>query len=271
MYKDDRILSLKAKDLNKGAIPIDVYENPTVMFDIIARTVADEIISNNSLQRKSLFVMPLGPSSQYAPMAEMINQEKISLHQVTFINMDEYMWDEKTLIDENHHLSFRGAMNKLFYDKIDEDLIMPASNRIFPSLTNGKHIENIILQHGGIDLLIGGIGINGHVAFNEPVTDETPMETYKNRSIRVVKISPETIITNGINEFDGAYEFIPGYGITIGFKEILSAKKIRLYCFRNWHKMVVRKASFYPPSVTFPVTLLQGTDTRIGIPAYLAE
>ncbi|MBN2853119.1 MAG: glucosamine-6-phosphate isomerase, partial [Clostridia bacterium] len=170
-----------------------------------------------------------------------------------------------------HRLSFRGAMDTLFYDKINKDLVMPVSNRIFPSLTNSKQIENMILDHGGIDLLIGGIGINGHVAFNEPETEETSMETYKNRSVRVVKISPETMITNGINEFDGAYEFMPGYGITIGFKEILSAKKIRLYCFRNWHKMVVRKASFYPPSVTFPVTLLQGTDTRIGIPECLAD
>ncbi|MBN2853382.1 MAG: glucosamine-6-phosphate isomerase, partial [Clostridia bacterium] len=92
MYKDDKILTLKAKDLTNGAIPIDIYENPDVMFDIIARTVVDEIILNNSLHRKSLFIMPLGPSSQYSPMVEMINKEKISLHQVTFLNMDEYMW-----------------------------------------------------------------------------------------------------------------------------------------------------------------------------------
>ena len=55
-------------------------------------------------------------------------------------------------------------------------------------------------------------------------------------------------------------------------EEILSSKKIRLYCFRNWHKSVVRRASFLDKTVAYPVTLLQDhDDTRIGISEELAD
>jgi len=269
MQKDERILTLSREELqNGGKIPVDIFPNDEEIYTGIARMVADEIIADTKDGRQALFIMPLGPVGQYGFLADIINKESISLKNVTFINMDEYMEDEKTIIDKNNPLSFEKIMYEKFYNKIDKDLLMPKEQRIFPNLENGEYIANLIADHGGVDFCLGGIGVDGHVAFNEPI-EELTAEEYKNLSTRVIKIRTETLVTNGTNEFGGAYEFMPNYAITIGMKEILTAKKIRLYCHRIWHKMVVRKASFYQPSAEFPVTLLQGKDVRIGIPEWL--
>ncbi|MEG1805723.1 MAG: glucosamine-6-phosphate isomerase [Clostridia bacterium] len=262
MYQNKEILTMTKADYAKGKIPVDVFKDADDVFRHIARYIADEIKSYNG--KKAVMIMPLGPVGQYKYLSKIVNDEQISLKNITFINMDEYMWDETTLIEKDNPLSFEFSMYKEFYNNVDEKLIMPKSQRIFPTPTNGAEIREIIAKNGGVDLCIGGIGIDGHIAFNEPPQDDTTDEEFKNLSVRVIKILTETIITNGIYEFEGAYEFMPHYAVTIGFKEILSAKKIRLYTFKPFHKMVVRKACFYPQSASFPVTLLQGTDIRIG-------
>jgi len=270
MQKDERILTLTREELSHGGkIPIDIFETEDQLFRTIARVVADELIENTKNGKSALFIMPLGPVGQYGYLADIINKEKISLKNVTFINMDEYMEDDHTLISKSNPLSFENTMYRLFYDKVDSDLLMPKEQRIFPTLTNGETISKLIENHGGVDFCLGGIGVDGHVAFNEPI-EEMSVEEFSNLSTRVIEIRTETLVTNATMEFGGAYEFMPRYAITIGMKEILSAKKIRLYSFKPWHKMVVRKASFYKPSAEFPVTLLQGKDIRIGIPESIA-
>jgi glucosamine-6-phosphate deaminase len=271
MYKDEKILAFKRCDLVRGKIPVDIFKDSETLFFEIAQEIVKEIKKNNSENKKSLLIVPLGPVGQYKYLAEIVNSQGICLHNVTFINMDEYMWDENTVIEKNNSLSFKKVMYDEFYNKVDKELIMPECQRIFPDLKNKQVIQRLIQEHGGVDLCIGGIGINGHVAFNEPPENEMNSDQFCKLSVRVVKIARETIIVNSINEFDGAYEFMPRYAITIGFREILASKKIRLYCFRPWHKMVVRKALFYPPSTEFPVTLLRQNNIRIGIPEYLVE
>ena len=270
MEKNRKILTLSREELMSGGkIPVDIYENEEVLFKSIARLVADEIKENTKNGREALFILPLGPVGQYGYLADIINEERISLKTLTVINMDEYMDDDHTLIGKDDDLSFEKTMYKLFYDKVDPELLNDKSQRIFPDLENGGYIRELIEKHGGVDFCLGGIGVDGHVAFNEPI-EGMSAEEFANLSVRVVKIRPETKVTNGTMEFGGAYEFIPDYAITIGMKEILAAKKIRLYCFKPWHRMVVRKASFYHPSAEFPVTLLQGKDVRLGIPESLS-
>lgn len=63
-------------------------------------------------------------------------------------------------------------MYELCYNKIDKDLIMPESQRIFPTLDNADYIDKVIEDHGGVDVCFGGIGITGHMAFNEPPEED---------------------------------------------------------------------------------------------------
>lgn len=271
MIVSNEFLKIKGNDLTKGKIKIDIYKDKEKTFEEMANLMVDTIIENNKNNKKTLFIVPLGPVGQYKYFAKRVNEEKVSLKNVTFINMDEYMEDENTIVDITHPLSFERQMYELCYNKIDKELLMDKSQRIFPNLENKDLITKVIEEHNGVDICFGGIGITGHVAFNEPIEGISESE-FKNLSTRVLKIAKETLVVNSMDDFDGCYELVPKYAITIGFKEILSSKKIRLYCFRNWHKSVVKRASFLPKDVNFPVSLLQDhEDTRIGISEELAE
>ena len=93
----------------------------------------------------------------------------------------------------------------------------------------GKLIDEL----GGVDICFGGIGINGHLAFNE-AQDELSPEQFKALHTRVLKITPETRTANAIGDFCGRLDDMPHWCVTIGMHEIYHARKIRLGCFRDW-------------------------------------
>lgn len=268
-------LKIKGEDLKKGKVPIDIFVDKETTFKEMANLMVDTIIENSKLNKRTLFIVPLGPIGQYKYFVERVNKERISLKNVTFINMDEYMIDDHTLISDKETLSFKNTMYRLCYNLIDKDLIMDESQRIFPNLENADYIDEVIANHGGVDICFGGIGITGHIAFNEPPCSKCSnmsKEEFINTRTRVIKIKEATRVVNSLDDFDGAYYLMPKYAITIGMKEILESKKVRLYCFRNWHKSVIKRASFGECSIDFPASLLQEhTDARIGISEEVAN
>lgn len=266
------ILNIRGEALTKGKIPIDIYKDKETTFEEMANLMVDTIIENNKDNKKTLYIVPLGPIGQYKYFVKRINKERISLKNVTFINMDEYMKDDSNLIDPTHPLSFKKVMYELCYNNIDPELIMPKEQRIFPDLNNADYIDEIIEKHGGVDICFGGIGITGHMAFNEPGQPGENEEEFKNSRTRVIRIAQETRVVNSMDEYDGGYYFMPKYAITIGLKEILNSKKVRLYCFRPWHKSVIKRASFGECNIEFPASLLQEhADARIGISEEVAK
>ena len=270
----EEMLHIKGEALTKGKVPIDIYKDKETTFKAMADLMCDTILENNKNHRKTLFICPLGPIGQYKYFASRVNEERINLKDVTFINMDEYMLDEHTICGTDFKLSFKKTMYELCYNRIDKDLVMPESQRIFPTLDNADYIDEVIKEHGGVDICFGGIGITGHMAFNEPPQEGEKIseKDFENTRTRVVRIAEETRVVNSMDDYDGAYYMMPKYAVTIGLKEILESKKIRLYCFRNWHKSVVRRASFGECSIDFPASLLQKhKDARIGISEELAE
>lgn len=268
---DETTLLLSGEALTHGRIPIDIYPDKESTFKSMAELMVTTIEENHRQGKKTLFIVPLGPVGQYPYFVEMVNRKRISLHDVTFINMDEYMTSPTELIDAEHRLSFRHTMYHLCYNQIDPALIMPEEQRIFPSLHNADHIDEVIAVHGGVDICFGGIGITGHVAFNEPPVNQSKADFLSTRT-RVIKITEETRVVNSMDDYQGAYYLMPEYAITIGMKEIYGAKKVRLYCFRDWHRSVIKRAAFGPEDVSFPASLLQShPDARIGISSFVAS
>lgn len=237
-------------------IPLVVMENNEAVFKAMAEEMAEEIKRKNELGEKTVFICPVGPVGQYPYFTELVNNENISLKNVWFINMDEYLTEEKEWIDESDKLSFRGFMNRTVYSKIKPELVMPENQRVFPDPKNTEYIQGLIRELGGVDICFGGIGINGHVAFNE-AQDELSAQEFRNLHTRVLKISKETRTANAIGDLNGAVDDMPIYCITIGMNEIYGARKVRLGCFRDWHRSVVRHAAYGEISAHFPVTLLQ--------------
>lgn len=252
-------------------IPMEVMEDQPTVFKAIAREMADEIKRKNELGEKTVFICPVGPVGQYPYFVDIVNSEKISLKNVWFINMDEYLTDDKEWIDTSEKLSFRGFMERVVYSQIDPELVMPKEQRVFPCPNNVENIPALIEKLGGVDICFGGIGINGHLAFNE-AQDELSPEEFKQLKTRVLKISPETRTANAIGDLNGAIDDMPIYCVTIGMNEIYGARKVRLACFRDWHRSVVRHAAYGEVSAHFPVTLMQEhPDALIRITEFVAE
>ncbi len=257
--------------LNNPKIKLFCEQDNERVFGIMAEEMLAEIEENNRQGRRTVMICPVGPVGQYPHFVKLVNEKRVSLKQVWFINMDEYLDENKGWIDIGHPLSFRGYMERNVYGQIDPELLMPPEQRIFPDPKNIAHIPELIERLGGVDAVFGGIGINGHVAFNE-AQEDLSKEEFLALPTRVLAIAPETRAANAIGDFGGALEDMPKYCVTVGMREIYQAKKIRLACMRSWHRAVVRRAAHGESSTAFPVSLLQEhSDVSIRFSDFVAH
>ena len=159
---------ISAEELGKNSkVPLLKLGDSGEVFYELAMEMVNEIEKNNAAGRRTVFICPVGPVGQYPIFVRLVNERRLSLKNSWFINMDEYLTDDGEWIDESSPLSFHGFMNRTVYSKIDPELIMPEEQRIFPDPHDPEHIAKVIDELGGVDIAFGGIGINGHLAFNE--------------------------------------------------------------------------------------------------------
>lgn len=263
---------IDAENLGENSkIPLLKLRESGEVFYEMALEMVDTIKQHNAQGEKTVFICPVGPVGQYPIFVRLVNRDRVSLKNCWFLNMDEYLTDEDKWIDPASPLSFRGFMDRVVYSQIDPALVMPAEQRVFPDPVDPDRIQRLIQELGGVDIAFGGIGINGHLAFNEPQEQLTPDE-FAALPTRVLSISRETRTTNSIGDLGGAIDAMPTRCITIGMAQILAARKVRLGVFRDWHRAVVRRAAYGPVSSAFPASLLQRhPDACIYLNANAAE
>ena len=197
---------ISAEELGKNAkVPLLKLGDSGEVFYEIALEMVNEIEKNNAVGRRTVFICPVGPVGQYPIFVRLVNERRLSLKNCWFINMDEYLTDDGEWIDESSALSFHGFMNRTVYSRIDPELVMPENQRIFPDPHDPDHIAKVIDELGGVDIAFGGIGINGHLAFNEAQDELTP-EEFAALHTRVLAISRETRTANAIGDLNGAIE-----------------------------------------------------------------
>ena len=241
---------IPASELGKDSkIPVYPLGDSGEVFYELALEMVNTIKEHNAEGRKTVFICPVGPVGQYPIFVRLVNRERISLKNCWFINMDEYLNDDETWIDIESPLSFRGFMRNTVYTKVDSELLMPEEQRVFPDPSDPGKVDRLIEELGGVD-------INGHLAFNEAQPELSP-EEFAQLGTRVLTLTPETKTANAIGDRGGAIIAMPNKAITIGIKQILSARKVRLGVFRDWHRGVVRQAAYGEVTASFPVTLLQ--------------
>jgi len=226
-----------------SSIKLDVSVAEVDIYWKVAIEVLEVIAENNRKGEPTVMVVPYGPLGPYFRLSHLVNKYRVSLKNCVFINMDEYLADDKTYVDINDPLSFRGGMNRIFYDIVDEELNVLPENRIFPDPANPGAVMDIINKYGKLDLVFGGVGINGHYAFNEPPEPDEVCdnEEFINRPTRVLKISRETRTINAYMNCGADLNAIPEYCITVGMKEMNMAKKIIMIMPRDWNAGALRK------------------------------
>ena len=252
-----RILALEPDEVIKEAKgQLVVFDTLDEVYDYLAEEMVQEFEKAAKGDRIVSFIMPVGPTQPYRLMAEKINYRQISLKNVRFFFMDEYVDDEKDrLIPKSNPLSFRGQIGPLLFDRIRPDLLMPKSQVIFPTPENVKDLPKMIKDAGGIEVCYGGIGIHGHVAFNEP----GPGVAKSNPRILEINDFTRTIDSTRHPGVGGNLENFPRRAITMGMKQCIEARKILVMTrnetpFLNWANTIVRIAALGKPGDDYPVT-----------------
>ncbi len=185
------------------------------------------------------------PLETYKVLIEQYNRKNLDFSKVTTFNLDEYCG----LSVENEQ-SFAYYMKRYLFDHIN---IKHTNTHIF----NGKAVdssleceryEDLILSKGGIDILLLGIGTNGHIAFNEPA-ESFPVKSH------LVKLTRETIQAN--SRFFKSSNEVPHHAYTMGVGTIFSAKKILLLATGKIKAKAIRNTILGPVTPLCPASLLQ--------------
>jgi glucosamine-6-phosphate deaminase len=241
-------------------IPLRIVADSLEMGRVMARELADLVAQNNARGLPTRAIVPCGPSSWYEPWTALVKERGLSLAQLTVFHMDECLDAQGRPLTPNHPYNFRTFMERHFYGGIPAELNVPEAQRfwLLPSTTDRVRAA---IGEAPIDLTLGGWGQDGHVAYNQarrhpfqrPSLDELADST-----IRVQENNVDTIIALAQRTFGAAYQFVPPMSVTLGMRECLGAKKIRLFSDTGaWKQTALRVALFSEPTPEYPISLLQ--------------
>lgn len=230
------------------------------MGQLMADDLVEVIEANTKRELPTRAIIPCGPSCWYAPFTKLVNSRGVSLGRLFVFHMDECLdWQARPL-PGGHPYNFRSFMETHFYGGIRAELAVPPEQRfwLLPS-TMDKVAAAIAMAP--IDITVGGWGPDGHVAYNQarrhPYSTIT-LDELANSSIRIQENNLDTILALAQRTFGSAYQFVPPMSITLGMKECLSAKRVRIYSDTGaWKQTALRVALFAEPNVEYPMTLLQ--------------
>jgi glucosamine-6-phosphate deaminase len=237
-----------------------------------AREMFDEMAEAERAGAKLSLIVPVGPKGHYRLLAEMINDSRLTLEHVTFFGMDNWLdWQGRPL-PLDHPFNLEGFFAREFLDVIDDELRPLGENVIFPSPFDLDRPATEIARRGGVESTYGGFGFQGHIAFNEPPSTRwTPVtvEQLRDSTTRVLPIAVDTIIAHSQRSLGGNVFGIPPMAITLGMRELLGARRIRLYTDGGpWKQTILRILLFAEPTTDYPVTLVHGhPDVQIVVDA----
>lgn len=187
-----------------------------------ANYVAERIINANPTPEKP-FVLgcPTGssPKGLYRRLIELNKKGVISFQNVITFNMDEYVG-----LDVNHPESYHSFMWTNFFNHIDikKENVHILDGNAPDLLAECAHYEEMIAEAGGIDLFMGGIGPDGHIAFNEPGS------SLSSRT-RIKTLTTNTIQANS-RFFDGDVSQVPKQALTVGVGTVMDAREVLILC-----------------------------------------
>jgi glucosamine-6-phosphate deaminase len=192
-------------------------------------TVAANLIYENIHHRKAAICLPTGstPIPVYAKLVEKM-QDATAFSEVKFFNLDEYAG-----LEPSHPQSYAFFLNQHLYEHIpirkDQLFLLNGSNN---PQEECKRYDTLIDEIGRFDLVVDGIGTNGHIAFNEPDDHFIPRT-------HISEISDSTLQAN--SRFFNADEIMPQHAITLGFEDIMKAKKVILLATGQSKKEVIHR------------------------------
>jgi glucosamine-6-phosphate deaminase len=183
-----------------------------------ARYIAAKISkANPTIQKPFVLGLPTGssPLGTYSELIRMYREGIVSFKNVITFNMDEYVG-----IPKDHPESFYTFMWNNFFNHIDiqtENVHLLNGNADDLEAECAKYEESI-QKAGGVDLFLGGIGADGHIAFNEPGSSLTSRT-------RIKTLTADTLLANS-RFFGGYVNLVPKTALTVGVGTVMDAKEV---------------------------------------------
>jgi len=185
------------------------------------------------------------PRDLYKALIGMYEKGELDFSQIITFNLDEYIG-----LSPDHDQSYNYYMRNALFDHVNlrpENCFVPdgmATDLEAECRAYDKRIE----ECGGIDLQLLGIGVNGHIAFNEPA------DSFE-KSTHVVRLTPSTIGVN--SQYFASPEEMPTSALTMGINSIFQAKRIVLIASGPQKAEIVHVAFFGPITPKVPASILQ--------------
>ncbi len=193
------------------------------------------------------------PAAVYRKLVERHRAGAVSFAGATAFGIDEYVG-----LAHSDRRSYAHYLREHLYAHVDID----EANAFLPDGTaadadaEAQRYERLIAAKGGIDLLLLGIGLNGHIGFNEPPGDFTSRT-------HVAKLAP--ISRRAHTQYFGGESAVPAEAITMGIATILGARRIVLLATGASKAEPVRQALLEPVSPSCPASALRSHDNTIFV------
>lgn len=211
------------------------------------------IKSQIKLNKKTVLGLATGNTMVplYQKLISMYLSKEIDFSDVKTFNLDEYYG-----ISSLHPSSLRSYMEDRFFSRVNlkrKNIEFLDGSKI-DWKNEAKRYERSISESGGIDLQVLGLGVNGHIGFNEPGSK-------KSSKTRIVKLSKEIYNIHKKNFKKGE---APDYGFTVGVSDILDSKKIILIATGKSKSKAVEKMVIGPISSEVPASFIRShSDVKI--------
>lgn len=219
----------------------------TKTYEELSNYAADLIAAQIIMKPNCVLGLATGssPIGTYKRLIEDCKNGKIDFSTVTSVNLDEYVG-----LDVTNDQSYRYFMNDNLFDHVNIDKAKTfVPNGCAADLkAEGEAYDEMVKNLGGIDLQLLGLGLDGHIGFNEP-------EAVFTAATHEVALDESTIKAN--SRFFASEDDVPKTAITMGMKSIMQAKKILLIASGDAKKAVIEKAFNGPVDPMLPVSILQ--------------
>ncbi|MDA0672005.1 MAG: glucosamine-6-phosphate deaminase [Bacteroidetes bacterium] len=229
--------------------PVSIFETAATGSLYVAHEIASLIRKRNEQGQPTVLGLATGstPIQVYAELVRLHKEVDVSFEHVITFNLDEYYPMKPESVQSYVHF-----MNEMLFDHVNikpENIHIPDGTLQLSELQEHcDHYEQLIVEAGGIDIQILGIGRTGHIGFNEPGST-------KESTTRLIALDKITML-DAASAFNG-YEHVPRRAITMGVSTILHARRIFLMAWGEGKAPIMKTIVEGDPTTQYPGTFVQ--------------
>jgi glucosamine-6-phosphate isomerase len=215
-------------------------------YEEMSEATATFIISQVNSKKDLVICLPSGdtPTATLRRLVEAARNGRVDFSQCKFVGLDEWVG-----MDKNDPGSCQHYVYQHFFDQID----IPAANIIFFDAKSTdldgecKKVNDFLLKHGPLDLLLVGVGLNGHIGLNEPGEPST----HRAHVVQLEKSTKE-VAKKYFQETKKLEK-----GITLGLQQVMDAKTVLVIANGKKKSEIIQKILEGPVTEQVPGTILQ--------------